>query len=108
MIEALVYFASPRTVWQSKVAEEDIIFRRAVPWLWMARWLARSTHAPLDPHRCGWLVMRDGEVIEHVEPDLIASSGPSLNEQLAESERAQTAERVRANVLRRFRQRHFH
>jgi hypothetical protein len=102
-----VYFASPRTTWQGKLAEEDIILRRECRWHWLARMIARNAHAPLDPHRCGWLVMKDGEVIEHVE--LIAPPGPpSLNDQIVDMQRARAGERVRVNVLRRFRQRHLH
>lgn len=73
--EAIVYFASPRTRWARKIQEEDVIMRRSCRWLWHARSLARDLHAFLDPAKCGWVVVKDGQEVEHVEatesePDL--------------------------------------
>jgi hypothetical protein len=66
--EAVVYFASPRTRWSMKVQEEDVILRRSVPWLWLARRIARGVHAQLDASKCGYVVLKDGDEVEHVEP----------------------------------------
>ena len=66
--EAIVYFASPRTRWSMKVQEDDVIMRRPYLWRWLARFEARSLHAQLDPEKCGYVVLRDGEELEHVEP----------------------------------------
>jgi hypothetical protein len=66
MYEAVVYFASPRTQWSGKVHTDDVIVRRPHRWAWLARMDARSTHARLDPQRCGYAVIRDGKELEHV------------------------------------------
>jgi hypothetical protein len=59
-------------VWSGKVADDEIIMRRSAPALWIARWMARRTHASLDPTRVGYVVLKDGKEVEHVEPKLKA------------------------------------
>ncbi len=66
--DAVIYFAGPKTVWSGKVAEEEIIARQQSPYRFLARSFARSTHANLDPTKCGYVVLQDGNVLEHVEP----------------------------------------
>jgi hypothetical protein len=65
--ESLVYFAGPKSLWSQKVDPSEVIMRREVPWRWLARALAVTTHARLDPTRCGWVVLMDGKEVEHVE-----------------------------------------
>jgi len=74
--EAVVYFSSPRTQWAQKVQDEDVIFRRAYPWRWLARVTARSTHRNLDATRCGYAVLNNGRPLEHIEALPIAASDP--------------------------------
>ena len=67
--ESVVYVAGPKTLWQKKIAEEDVIARKVnVPFQCLARWFARRVHGHLDPKKCGYAVLQDGEVLEHVEP----------------------------------------
>lgn len=68
--EAIVYFAGPKTIWSGKVAEEEILIRRESRYLWLARSLAQSAYQLLDPTRVGYVVMKDGREVEHVEPQL--------------------------------------
>ena len=34
----------------------------------IARTFARSTHGNLDPTKCGYVLLQDGNILEHVEP----------------------------------------
>jgi hypothetical protein len=71
IFEAVVYFASPRTIFSGKIQEPDVILRKPAPFRWMARGIARSTHSQLDPARCGYAILdSDGNAVEHVEPQL--------------------------------------
>lgn len=63
--EAVVYFASPRTVWAGKVHDEDVIARRQHRWRWLARLDARSTWARLDAERCGYALLKNGDILIH-------------------------------------------
>ena len=67
MIEAVVYFHGPETSWSGKISEREIIARRAFPFRWAARAWARAAWGRLDPKRCGWAVLLDGEPLEFVE-----------------------------------------
>jgi len=78
MYEAVVYFAGPATVWAGKVAEEEIIARQVSPYRFLARAFARSTHASLDPSRCGYAVLQDGLTVEHVEPVIPPPAKPEV------------------------------
>jgi hypothetical protein len=72
----LVYFASPRTIFNGKVCDEDIIAHQESQYRFVARSFARTTHGFLDPTRCGYVVLKDGETLEHVEPILPKPSRP--------------------------------
>lgn len=37
-----VYFASGISAWQGKLDDRDVVFRTVTPWLWLARWIART------------------------------------------------------------------
>jgi hypothetical protein len=66
--DAVVYFAGPLTKWRKKVAEEEIIARKQSPYRFLARAFARGTHGSLDPKKCGYVLLQDGNILEHVEP----------------------------------------
>jgi len=64
----VVYFSGPRTKWSGRIDDSEVIARISTRFQWLAGMLARSTHARLDPHRCGYAVLADGLAIEHIEP----------------------------------------
>jgi len=66
--EVVVYFNGPLSKWQKKIAEEEVIARKVIPFPRLARAFARRTHAPLDPSKCGYVLLQDGNILEHVEP----------------------------------------
>lgn len=65
--EGLIYFAGPMTLFGRAVADKEIIARHTCRWLWMARLLVRSAYGPLDKARCGYIIKRDGQIIERVK-----------------------------------------
>lgn len=67
MYESVIYFRGPKTMWAGKVSEDEVIARRESKYLWFARSYARELHGSLDPTRCGYIVLKDSEVLEHVE-----------------------------------------
>lgn len=58
-----VYFHGPQTNWMGKVAEREVIMQRPVPWLWLAKSLARSYLRDMNTGRCGAVITRDAEVV---------------------------------------------
>jgi len=66
--EAVVYFNGPLSKWKKKVAEEEVIARKMIPFRRLARAFARRTHGGLDPTKCGYVLLQDGNILEHVEP----------------------------------------
>lgn len=64
MIEAAVFFRGPLTQWSQKVAEDEIIARRRFRSRWLASVWARNLCGQLNPARCGWVVLSDGEQVE--------------------------------------------
>ncbi len=64
---AVVYFHGPKSQWSGKIAPEEIIAYHESPYRFLARSFARSTHGTLDPTKCGYAVLKDGETVEHVE-----------------------------------------
>lgn len=79
--EAVVYFASPRTIFSGKVHADDVICRRPFPWKWLAGIAARCAHAMLDPSRCGYCVVdSSGSDVRHVEPKLKPAAKPKAGE----------------------------
>lgn len=67
MYRGVVYFAGPKTQWVGQIDESEILATYQARWLWLVRIATRSTHARLDPSRCGYALLCDGELIEHVE-----------------------------------------
>lgn len=65
MITLTVYFHGPASHWDDRIADGEIIAQVSLPWLWLARFKARSMMADLNRDRCGYLIQRDDEVIEH-------------------------------------------
>lgn len=37
-----VYFARGISAWQGKLDQRDVVFSADVPWLWLARWFAKT------------------------------------------------------------------
>jgi hypothetical protein len=66
MYESVVYFAGPETKWAEKVSEREVIARFNERYRWLARIRASVCHAQLDPARCGYAVLRDGETLAHI------------------------------------------
>lgn len=66
MYKVIIYFAGPMTKWSGKVQDEETIARYRYPWLWLARWIARSTLQNLNAKRCGYAIYRGSAVIENV------------------------------------------
>jgi len=67
MFEAVIYYAGPKTRWSKKIDSDEILARWHGSWRWALRYRVKSAHALLDADRCGYAVLEDGEVIEHVE-----------------------------------------
>lgn len=59
-----IYFAGPMTKWSGKLQDEEVIARHRYPWLWLARWVGRSTMKNLNANRCGYAIFRGSELIE--------------------------------------------
>lgn len=72
MIEAVVYFAGPRSVWADKPDETEVIARFPSRWVWLAHSRALSLHRQLNSGRCGYFVARDGEMIVHVQAEYLS------------------------------------
>jgi len=66
--DAVVYFCGPLTKWHGKVCEEEIIARQQSRYRFLARTFALSTYRNLDPTKCGYVLLQDGNILEHVEP----------------------------------------
>lgn len=65
--DGIIYFQGPKTKWSGRIAEEEIIAKVSSRFHWIARWLTRSAHAHLDRSRCGYAIISDDKVIEHIE-----------------------------------------
>ena len=68
VIEAVVYFAGPLSVWGNRPAEAEFIARFPSRWVWLAHSRALTVYRRLNCGRCGYFVARDGEMILHVQP----------------------------------------
>ena len=66
----VVYFLGPKTLWSDRVADEEVIARFESPWRWHAWLLTRIAFLGLDRMRCAWVLLKDGQVIEHREVHL--------------------------------------
>lgn len=64
---SVVYFHGPKSAWNKQMHEDEVIASYQSPLRWLVRWQARNTHKGLDPTRCGYAVMNETEVLEHVE-----------------------------------------
>ena len=65
MFEVVVYFAGPRSVWAGQPHLSEVIARRSARWLWLAHALGQSVLKHVDTGRCGYVVMRGGELVHH-------------------------------------------
>lgn len=85
--ESVVYVAGPKTLWQQKIAEDDVIARKEnIPFLFLALMFARRLHGQLDPKKCGYAVLQDGEVLEHVKPEVESPSDAAAAKNVRSSE----------------------
>lgn len=63
--EVVAYLAGPLSLWSGKPHPREIIARRSSRWRWHAQALAQSVLAHVDSGRCGYVIMKGGEVIHH-------------------------------------------
>lgn len=83
MFEAVIFFAGPLSTWSGRPHPREILARRTSRWRWLAEAKARSVLAQVDGGRCGLVILRDGEIIEHVparDPACNPLAGEPLNE----------------------------
>lgn len=67
MYQAVLYFNGPKTRWSGQIDAEEVIANISARWKWLIRAHARSAHSNLDPSRCGYIILKDGIAVEHVE-----------------------------------------
>lgn len=60
-----VYFHGPQTEWMGKVSQMEVLMERDVPWLWLAKALARSYLRDLNTGRCGCVISKGDEIVSH-------------------------------------------
>ena len=78
MYEVIAYFHGPKTAWLQRVADEEIIARERVPFLWLARMRAVQLGATLTEGRCGVIIQHNRETVQHIEAtctDFVGSEG---------------------------------
>jgi hypothetical protein len=75
VIESVVYFAGPKSVWSNRPAESEFIARFQARWVWLAQSRAMSLYRQLNCGRCGYFVARDGEMIVHVQAENLTTQG---------------------------------
>lgn len=78
MYEVIAYYHGAKTAWQRRVADTEIIARERVPFLWLARARAAQLRAMLNEGRCGIIIQRNGETVQHAEAsrtDFLGSEG---------------------------------
>lgn len=75
MIEAVVYFAGPKSVWTNQPHEDEYIARISARWAWLAQSRALSIVRQLNSKRCGYFVTRDGEMIVHTQAENLTTQG---------------------------------
>lgn len=68
----LVYFSGAFTVWSGRIDEREIIAQYELPWLWLARFMARGALG--NQGRCGYAILRDGEKVEEHAAEVTAVS----------------------------------
>jgi hypothetical protein len=62
--DVTVYVRNPIAAWEGRGV--CVTFHARAAWLWLARWVAMGQLG--NTGNCGYLIRRDGEDIEHVEP----------------------------------------
>jgi hypothetical protein len=60
--QVAVYFDGPRSQWSERLHDSEVIYLAEVPWLWLARFLARSNMG--NTNRCAYAIAADGKTIE--------------------------------------------
>ena len=68
MYEVVIFFNGPRTQWSGKVVYDDVISRSPSPFLWLARAHAGHLMKQLNAGRCGYVITRDGKVVDEALP----------------------------------------
>jgi len=74
MYEAVIFYAGPLSTWQGKPHPREILARRTSRWRWLAVAKAHSVLASVNSGRCGFVIMRGDELLEHVP-----ASDPACN-----------------------------
>ena len=69
MFVGIVYVAGSLTKWSGRVNEQDIIAHVRSPWRWHVRLMTRNAFSGLDRSKCGYAILKDGVVIEHIEAE---------------------------------------
>ena len=75
MFEAIVYFAGPATLWARRPQEVEYVARFSSRWSWLAASRASACCSSLNLQRCGWFLLKDGRVVEHVKATVFATGG---------------------------------
>lgn len=65
MYSAVVYFAGPLSLWGGKPHPRETLAHRSSRWRWLALAKAQAVLASVDAGRCGFVLMKDGQVIHH-------------------------------------------
>jgi len=76
MFEGVIYFAGPKSRWSGAIDDTELVARVSAPWRWLARLHLLNVHGSLDASRCGYALLRDGEVIEQYDPPIPEPSVP--------------------------------
>ncbi len=58
----VVYLQRPRALWEDRIDENDVTFEMFVPWLWLARYVARGNVG--NTNRCGYQIFVGEKLIE--------------------------------------------
>jgi hypothetical protein len=65
VITLTVYFHGPMTEWAGQAAAPEIVASKIFRWRWLARLHARQVMDGLNAGRCGYLIQRGEDVLEH-------------------------------------------
>jgi hypothetical protein len=65
MFDVVVYFAGPLSVWSQKPHPREVLARRSSRWRWLALARGQAVLSSVDSGRCGFVVMKDGNLIHH-------------------------------------------
>jgi hypothetical protein len=75
MFEVLLFYSGPLSSWSGKPHPREILATRRSRWKWLAIAKGASLLKMLDSGRCGFVVMKGGEIV-HSEGPRDAESSP--------------------------------